>query len=71
MFVQFKSCPQNHTLMLMPESGSELWVCNICRKSHHWKREVWTCSENKRLDNGGECDYNVCRKCKDKTEVCQ
>ena len=76
-----KFCRQNHTLILA--NGSEprislrfkltdrhFWDCAICQKRHNWKRESWTCSQNMRLDNGGDCNFNVCRKCKDRPKVC-
>ena len=37
-------------------------MCDICGEEFQ-DRESWTCEEDRRWSNGGECEFNVCLFC--------
>jgi len=74
--ISHKACNKGHQLFLVPSeklfAGSGHWICNNCRdKASAFKNRnvrVWRCLDDRRMTDGGKCDFDLCDDCKNKAD---
>jgi len=64
-------CPSGHKLSMVPTGSGSLWHCDSDYKcvggcntdGEHSHQTVWRCSQDKRVHQGGSCDFDICGEC--------
>ena len=64
-------CPSGHKLSMVPTGSGSLWHCDSdykcvggCNSDGEYPHQtVWRCSQDKRVNRGGSCDFDICGEC--------
>ena len=66
-----KTCPAGHNLSLIAARDGSFWHCDSqsrcvggCNSDgEHRLQSVWRCDQDKRVRQGGGCDFDICGDC--------